>query len=62
MQNKVFADDNVIEEFMQNEEYDGIGTVFEMIIKGDYYSTDLKLGEAIEILRNSNIDENSLFY
>jgi hypothetical protein len=62
MQNKVFADDNVIEEFMQNEEYDGIGTVFEMIIKGDYDSTDLKLGEAIEILRNSNIDENSLFY
>ena len=62
MQNKVFTDDNIIEDFIENESYDGIGTVFEMILKGDYDNKDLKLGEAIEILRNSNIDEDFLYY
>ena len=56
MQNKVFANDNVIKDFMQNEDYDGIGTVFEMILKGNYDS-DLKLGEALEILRNKNTED-----
>lgn len=56
MQNKVFANDNVIEDFMQNKNYDGIGTVFEMILKGNYDS-DLKLGEALEIIRNENFED-----
>lgn len=61
MQNKVFANDNVIEDFMQNEDYDGIGTVFEMILKGNYDS-DLKLGEALEILRTEDFEEDRRIY
>jgi len=62
MQNKVFADDNIIEDFMKNEEYDGIGTVFEMILKGDYDNTDLKLGEALEILRTEDFEKDRRIY
>lgn len=62
MQNKVFANDNVIEDFMQNDNYDGIGTVFEMILKDDYDNTDLKLGEALEILRTEDFEEDRRIY
>lgn len=56
MQNKVFADDNVIEKFMDMSEIDsGLGEVFRMILNGELPG-DLNLNEALQILKSEDFD------
>ena len=56
MQNKVFADDNVIEKFIDAAEIDGgLGEVFTMILNGELPG-DFRLNEALSMLNPVDVD------